>query len=220
MTHHPKRCWRLVGAGVSVLLLASLCSAPAADASATAATGTVDRILVAAGTTVTVRVSGYAANELLSSWASSTRGTVYPTPEGTTDEDGNAALDILVGRFWEPGWWAITVYGLRSEERTVVTFEVVAAAPDGALDVDPRTVPAGSTVAFHGAGFIDGEAIRLWATRPDGSTIGLPEDLTSSNGEIWFSFQVPAGAEPGRWAMTAYGLSSGRFLIAHFTVTA
>ena len=36
-------------------------------------------------------------------------------------------LFTIAGRFWEPGWWAVTVYGQYSFIRTVVRFELTPA---------------------------------------------------------------------------------------------
>ena len=130
------------------MLLAGLVPASIAFARATAADGTVDRLQVPAGGTVTVKVSGFVVDKLLSSWASSVRGTVYSTAEVDTDVTGSATLQIQTGRFWEPGWWAVTVNGQYSDIRTIVRFEITAAIPDGRLDIEPDTASPGSTIAF------------------------------------------------------------------------
>jgi hypothetical protein len=214
-----KQLRRLLAAALSLLLLAGLVPASTASALGTAADGTVDRLQVPAGGTVTVQVSGFETYEPLSSWVSSVRGTVYSTAEVDTDVNGNATLQIQTGRFWEPGWWAVTVNGQYSDIRTIVRFEITAAIPDGRLDIEPDTASPGSTVRFHGAGFTDGEPISVWATRPDGGVNTFTPDLYSTNGEVSFAYELPDNAAPGDWSMTAYGLVSGRLLIVPFIVT-
>ena len=147
------------------------------------------------------------------------RGTVYSTDEVDTDVTGSATLQIQTGRFWEPGWWAVTVNGQYSDIRTIVRFEITAAIPDGKLDIEPDTASPGSTVRFHGTGFTDGEPISVWATRPDGGVNTFTPDLYSTNGEVSFAYELPDNAAPGDWSMTAYGLVSGRLLIVPFLVS-
>lgn len=208
----------LVGVVLSLLLAGFGLASPAAAISR-AAEGTVDSLQVPAGGAVTVQVSGFEQYEPLSSWASSGRGTVYATADSEADVSGNATVRIQTGRFWEPGWWAITVNGQYSDIQAVVRFEITAAIPDGRLDIDRGTASPGSTLRFHGAGFTDGEAISVWATRPDGGVNTFTPDLYSTNGEIFFAYELPENAAPGDWSMTAYGLVSGRLLIVPFFVT-
>lgn len=219
MQHAPKQRRRLISIGLCMLLLGGLLAAAPSYAVSPAADGTVDRLQIPAGGSLTVNVSGFDQYELLSSWASSERGTVYATADGETDLNGNASLLIRTGRFWEPGWWAVTVNGQYSRIQTIVRFEITAVVPDGTLDIEPKIGSPGSTLSFRGAGFTDGEAISVWATRPDGGVNTFTPDLYSTNGEISFTYELPNNAAPGDWSMTAYGLVSGRLLIVPFFVT-
>ncbi len=210
------RSWRWIVVGLSLMLcFGGLLSA----APAFAASSSLDRIQAKSGETLTLHVTGMQASERISTWASSARGSVYPTTGATVDGSGNATLTISLGRFWEPGWWAITAHGLSSSREAVTTFDMAAASPDGALDISAGSVAAGSTINFHGAGFSDGEIISGWATQPGGTALALVAALHSSGGQIYFSYTVPTNGAAGTWSMTTYGNSSGRFLIASFTVT-
>ena len=121
-------------------------------------------------------------------------------------------------RFWEPGWWALTVYGQYSFIRTIVRFEITPTIPDGRLEIDRSTARPGETLNFRGAGFTDGEAISVWASRPVGVVNTFTPDLSSTNGVIEFGYELPSNAANGDWSMTAYGLVSGRLLIVPFFV--
>ncbi|MBA3943375.1 MAG: hypothetical protein H0X37_02295 [Herpetosiphonaceae bacterium] len=216
MTTKRSHGWRWIVVGLSLMLCLSglLGAAPAF-----AASSSLDRIQASADQTLTLQATGLDANESVSTWASSARGSVYPTAGGQTNGSGNVTLTIQLGRFWEPGWWAITIHGRTSGREAVTTFELQAAAPDGALDISATSVTAGSTINFHGTGFRDGEIISVWATRPDGSAVALVTAVHSTGGQIYFSYTVPAGSAAGTWSMTAYGNSGGHFLIRSFTVT-
>jgi hypothetical protein len=201
-----------------MLCLSGLLVAPTTFAATPAASSTVDRIQVKAGETITVKATGFNANEKVSSWASSARGSVYPTTGGTADSSGNVTLTFRLGRFWEPTWWASTVHGLSSGLEAITTFEVLASPPDGTLDVDTTSVAPGGRISFHGGGFANGEVVSVWVTRPDGTTTSISTNLPSTNGDIYFFYDVPVGAAPGVWSATAYGTTSNRLLVVTFTV--
>ena len=179
---------------------------------------TVGAIQVATGTTLTVQVSGYGRSEVITSWASSARGTVFATASGKTDGSGRATLVIPVKRFWESGWWAVTVKGSSSRREAIATFEVLAAPPSGRLNVEPPQARAGQRVQFSGAGFNTGERVSVWATAPDGSTWAVEENLRARDGTIYYFFDLPANAQTGAWYLTGYGITSDRLLVGSFTV--
>jgi hypothetical protein len=206
---------RLGGLLAVVLLLVSVVGARPAFA----ATAVVESIDVRAGSRLTVFGTGFEPGEFVTSWASSTRGAVYATEFGRADGAGNVTLSITIKRFWEPGWWAVTLHGFRSQRQAIATYRVEAAPPDGVLDVEPTVVRRGNRINFHGAGFLPDEGIQVWATRPDGSARAFPTQIIRRGSSANFHFEVPADAPPGTWYMTAYGLQSERLMIVTFVVT-
>ena len=211
-THGPSR-------RLSAWLCLLLCLGALALASpARAETVTVDALQITSGATLTVQVSGYGRSEVITSWASSARGTVFATSSGKTDGSGRATLVIPVKRFWESGWWAITVKGSSSGRLAVATFEVVPAPPSGQLDVEPAQARAGQRVQFSGAGFNSDERVSVWATGPDGGTWAVEENLRARDGAVYYYFDLPANAQPGVWYLTGYGTDSDRLLVGSFTV--
>lgn len=207
---------RLAGVWLCVFLClgTALTAAPASAASATAVS-----IHVNAGSTVTILGNGFGKRERITTWASSVHGAVYPTDSADTSSNGDVAVTITARRFWEPGWWAVTLHGSSTGREAVATFQVQATPPDGRLDVEPVTVRVGSIVRFHGAGYRSDEKVSIWTTHPDQSATALDVDIGRNDGDIYFSYTIPGNAPIGRWYMTAYGNNSERFLIAAFTVT-
>lgn len=205
--------------GFGVVLCLALLTAPAAFAAPSAASSSLDKIYVMTGDTLTVQANGFNSGEGIVSWASSAGGAVYATTAGTADSSGNVSLAIKVGRFWQQGWWAITVHGLSSGNQAISTFNVSASPPDGMLQVSVSSVAAGGAIGFYGSGFQAGEAVSIWATQANGAVAALPDLTANSNGEVSFGYLVPANGAAGTWAMSAYGESSGRFLVVNFTVT-
>jgi hypothetical protein len=184
-----------------------------------AQTAGVENPVVNTGSTLVVRASGFNKGERIVTWVSSARGSVYATESVDADNRGDVTVAINVKRFWEPGYWAVTVHGLRSDREAVATFQVQTGPPDGALALSSPTVAPGSTLGVRGEGFDDGELVSAWVTRPDGTTDKVPTSpLTPNNGRVDFIYELPLGAQLGTWSVTAYGNNSELILIAPFTV--
>jgi hypothetical protein len=175
---------------------------------------------VRSGNRFIVRGSGFNDGEWVSTWASfSLRPTVYATGEAQADRSGNVSIEIKTGRFWEPGWWAMTLSSHDSSRQAIAGFKIVAAPPDGTLDREPiREMRRGERINFHGAGFNQNENIKIWVTRPDGNALAIETGITQRGGDVNFSYDIPGDALPGRWSATVYGQSSERLLIRDFDV--
>jgi len=216
--------WSRILGSIGLVLVLAINVTPAS-----AATVTSD-ISVASGSTLTISASGFTSGERLSTWASSFRGTVYPTSGTTADSNGKATIGIHVRRFWEPGWWAVTVHGISSGREAITTFQIMPSPPNGSIDVSPTSARPGMMVNFHGTGFNANDSVQAWVTAPNqtvsplnctttGSETTCNNLTVSATGEVWFSFTVPAGAQTGTWYVTAYGAGSDRVLIGSFTIT-
>jgi len=183
-------------------------------------TSVTDGYTVKAGHRFVIHASGFKANESVSTWTSfSLRPTVYATAGGQADSSGNVNIEIKTGRFWEPGWWAITVSSFDSKRTGITQFKIESVPPDGGLDVNPaRDMHGGERILFHGVGFNQGETIKIWVTRPDGSATPIENGIVQSGSGVNFYYDIPAGSMTGRWSATAYGLSSERLLVQPFNV--
>jgi len=183
-------------------------------------TSVTDGYTVKAGHSFIIHATNFKANDSVSTWASySLRPTQYATAGGQADSSGNVSIEIKTGRFWEPGWWAITVSTYNFKRSGIVRFKIEAVPPDGGLDVAPaRDMHGGERINFHGIGFNQGETIQIWATRPDGSADPIDDGVVQSGGGVNFYYDIPAGALTGRWSVTVYGQSSERLLVQSFNV--
>lgn len=211
----------MFGLAMIFLMAGAISTRPVAAATATLEPTTVmDGTTVKAGSTFVIRGSGFRGDESISTWASySLRPTVYPTAGGNADSGGNISLAIKVGRFWEPGWWAVTVSNQDQSRKAVVNFKVEASPPDGLLDYEPRRdMRGGERILFHGAGYNVFDSIKIWITRPDGTAFELLKVITQRENEVFFYYDIPLGASPGRWSATAYGQGSERLMIRDFNV--
>lgn len=98
----------------------------------------------------------------------------------------------------------------------LLSFGVARAQEGYTLTTETPTVKAGETITFSGNGF-GPEKVAYWATAPDGAVYGNENNM-SYGGHVTLNFKVPDDALGGRWAMTAYGLSSKTPVVAYFDV--
>jgi hypothetical protein len=207
---------------VLLLLAGTVGTRPARAATATLEpTSVTNGYTVRAGNRFIVRGSGFNANENVSTWASfGLRPTVYATAGGQADRSGDVGIEIKTGRFWEPGWWALTISSMDGRRQGVAHFMIEAAPPNGTLDMAPaRDIRRGETINLHGAGFNANDSIKAWVTRPNGTAVEIERGLSQSGNEVWFSYTIAPDATTGRWSVTAYGQGSERLLIRDFNVT-
>ncbi len=180
----------------------------------------LDTIQVNSGGEITMRASGFGNREVVNSWVSSgTDATVITTADAVSTAGGAVYLTLKVGRFWQPGWWAITIRGSKSNAKAIGTFEILATPPDGVVNSDRSEAYPSSRINFRGTGYAAGEIVTVWATLPDRTAVASPLNLrANATGDVYFYYDLPAGALAGQWYMTAYGLESQRLLVGTFTV--
>ena len=142
----------------------------------------IENYQVPRGGTLTVQVSGFAGDEQLVSWVSSTRGTVYVTEPARAGSNGSATLQIRVRRFWEAGWWAVTVHGRNKGRRVTASFQVLPSPSSGRLDVAPASPRRGARVTFQGTGFVSDEPVAAWITMPDERVVPIECNSGGSRG--------------------------------------
>src|SRR5262245_3896333 len=72
--------------------------------------------------------------------------------------------------------------------------------------------------SFLGRDFEDNEDVATWLTGPHLQVQENRKYKATSEGDVNFTLLLPRHFEPGRWAMTVHGLTSGREAIAYFDV--
>jgi hypothetical protein len=208
-----RRWWLVLPLIIMIALV--LITAPPAHA----AEATLDTIQVKPGGTLSLRASGFGAREVVNSWVSGTDGSVFPTENGVSTQGGAVYLTIRIGRFWQPGWWAITILGSESGSKAIATFEIIPAPPDGTLATDRAQVFGGEHINARGTGFAPAEVVKAWVTLPDGTATAIASELRADrNGDVYLAYDVPASAAPGTWYITAYGTESQRLLVGSWAV--
>lgn len=183
---------------------------------------TVDRAVQTQGNIFTFSGSGYKPGERVALWLRYPNNAVADLGVQIADGQGRIGLEIdsngvPVGRY------ALTARGLQSGGNGIVEFEVQvgdALRPRGTagLEVGPGSSQQRSAVSLRGTGFLPGEVITIWATRPDYSTEWLGDVTAAADGsfttELYLSEQNPVG----RYAFSAYGNRSERRAVAEYTL--
>src|SRR3712207_5679893 len=109
---------RVLGSLFSVLLIASM---GVVAVPAYAAVATPDPLRVSGGNWLTVRGAGFSGGERIDVWLSTASGGVFELDPVHADGAGAVTVRVLVRRFWEVNWAAITLRGTRSKREAVAT---------------------------------------------------------------------------------------------------
>jgi hypothetical protein len=196
------------------LLLAGLAPQSAAAADATAATTELPNVFQ-------VTASGFESEEVVSTWLTGPSQQVQAGNQYDVERDGDLSFEVRIPRHFEAGRWAITVHGISSEAEAIAYFDNPGSGPNLELEVSQPSGPAGTTFAFTGKDFWEGENVSYWLTGPDGQAVeGGSFEVTDADGTIYFTFTVPEGSAPGEWRMNAYGGQSDNLATVTFTLTA
>jgi hypothetical protein len=209
----------IVRAVVAALMLMGLVAVGMAPQSAAAAEATATPAAELPNV-IEITASGFEPDETVSTWLTGPSQQVQAGEQFDVDSDGDVTFEVRILRHFEAGRWAITVHGLESEEEAIAFFDNPGRGPNLELEVSEPGGPAGTTFAFTGNDFREGENVSYWLTGPDGKSLeGGSFEVTDADGDIYFTYTVPAGSLPGEWTMNAYGSDSDNYAVVTFMVT-
>ncbi len=176
-------------------------------------------ITVAVNAPVTFTGTGFAPNESLAIWETSTDGTSTPQGQGIIQADGNGGFTTNV-TFPSAGQWTATAYSVNTQKTFTSTYTVgTAAGTTGTIaSGSPATgtpVGVGVSTTFSGSGFNANEVISVWETGPDGKTAALSGIQADNTGAFTDLVSFPAA---GQWQVTAKGTVSLHQVISPFAV--
>lgn len=162
--------------------------------------------------------TGFAANEMVSTWLTGPSQQVVPTDRRKVDHQGGIAFSLRLRRHFEPGRWAITVGGWESGREAIGYFDLPPFTPDIPLTVSPTNGPASTTFTFAATGFDEGEQVSAWLTAPDGQAMDVAAVVAGRNGRVAFTWVTTEDTPAGPWMLTAYGQRSDRLGLVRVTV--
>jgi hypothetical protein len=167
-----------------------------------------------------VRVRGYFRTENLSTWLTGPSQQIVVTDEYETGDNGRADFRLFMLRHYQPGQWAITVVGQRSQREVIAHFDVPDRGKNAIVTMAATSLRVGDTVAVTGQGFRRNERISYWYTLPDGTAArGQAETTADGDGVVLLSLTVTQpDLEPGGWALSIYGHASDAYGVTTFEV--
>lgn len=231
----PMRCSSLVTSLLVALLVVSgfaLSPLPAAAQTQTA------QLVIAPSPAVQnsilgLQFSGFQSRETIAVWITLPNGRVITINEVVlamnpgryevrANRNGNAYSEVLLDGSFPTGRYIFSARGNLSGLRVDTGLTLVAPAspapsPGVVVTAEKVATSTGTRVAFRGSGYLSGETVSLWVTRPNGSVVDLGSVLAT--GGTFNARYVPgASAAQGGYTLSARGLTSGRFGIVSFTL--
>jgi hypothetical protein len=161
----------------------------------------------APGSNVTANGSGFAPGETVDV---SFNGQAVGTP--SVNNGGTFSLAFTVPNT-PPGQYAVLAKGQTSSATASAAFTINPGA--AALAFNPPQAAPGTSITVTGTNFKPGETVTLSFNGP---TIGT--ETADTNGQVTFTFTVPATLAPGQYGVTATGQTSGFVVNSTYTLVA
>jgi hypothetical protein len=161
----------------------------------------------APGSNVTANGSGFAPGETVDV---SFNGQAVGTP--SVNNGGTFSLAFTVPNT-PPGQYAVLAKGQTSGATASAAFTINPGA--AALAFNPPQAAPGTSITVTGTNFKPGETVTLSFNGP---TIGT--ETADTNGQVTFTFTVPATLAPGQYGVTATGQTSGFVVNSTYTLVA
>ncbi|MCG8353172.1 MAG: hypothetical protein MI924_35850 [Chloroflexales bacterium] len=200
------------------------------------------------GVLIDFQIKGYSGDEIVEFYVTFEDGRIERLPELSgpfdtlnvtlpdllrTDRGGELHLTYTPGSQWPDGCHALTAHGL-SSNRMATAYLVIK------QDDTPTTVgtaqlavvndvtetslgTVGSLVRLHGEGFLNGEAVSVSITKPDGTVVAFPQQIPAGDsGAFVFVFKLGTLEDQpaliGDYLFTAIGMTSGFRASSMFTI--
>jgi hypothetical protein len=208
---------------ILVLVLAALVMAPATALGQATGTTTPTPILATtpqagaalslsptsgvAGSNVTANGSGFAPGETVDV---SFNGQAVGTP--SVNNGGTFSLAFTVPNT-APGQYGVLAKGRTSGDTASNSFTINQGA--AALAFNPPQAAPGTSITVTGTNFKPGETVTLSFNGP---TVGT--ETADTNGQVTFTFTVPATVAAGQYGVTATGQTSGFVVNSTYTLVA
>jgi len=130
----------------------------------------------------------------------------------TVANNGTFSLSFTVPSFG-PGQYAVSATGRGSGKTAATNFTINQGG--ATLTFNPTQAAPGASLTVTGAGFQPGESVTLNFNGPDVGT-----ETAGTNGQVTWTFTVPATLGPGQYGVTATGATSDQVVNATYTLVA
>lgn len=202
-----------------VLLFVGLLASPATTTQASGASISMTPNVVPQNTSVTIELSGFRPNEVVTLWQTFPDWTVTGHGNYEVDENGEATLSWHADASLATGRHYMSVRGNNSRRVAVTSFDITLGegmASNLPMSVSTIADSQGSTFRFTAVGFGSREYVSVWLRTPSNEIIELGEVISSKEGSFDYELFLGGDKAEGEYHLTAYGNKTNNVAIASF----
>lgn len=171
------------------------------------------------GSTVTIQISGFRPNEIVTLWQTFPDWSVLSHGDYEVDSNGEATLSWYVDASYPTGTHSMSARGNKSRRVGVTHFEVTLG--EGMVSNLPMSVSTtadsqGSTFRFSAVGFGSREYVSVWMRTPNDEVVDLGHVISSREGAFDYELFLDGDYAEGSYHLTAYGSKTQNIAIASF----
>lgn len=170
-------------------------------------------------TTVTIQLSGFRPNEIVTLWQTLPDFSVIGHGNYEVDETGSATLSWFADASYPTGTNYMSVRGNMSRRIAITPFELTLGeglSSDLQMSVSSSIDPQGTTFRFSAVGYSSREIISIWLRTPTNQVVDLGQVYSSKEGTFDFTVLMGGQEAEGEYYLSAYGNDSQKTAIAVF----
>lgn len=193
----------------------------ATPARAAAASITMTPSVTPQNTTVTIELSGFRPNEIVTIWQTLPDFSVIGHGNYEVDETGSATLSWFADASYPTGQHYMSARGNTSRRIAITGFELnlgEGQVSDLQMSVSTSVDPQGTTFRFSTVGFSARETVSIWLRSPSNQVIDLGQVTSSREGTFDFTLLMGGEDAEGEYHLTAYGNESHKTSITSFVL--
>lgn len=211
----------IISSLITVVLFVGLFAIPATTTRAQSAGIVMTPDTTPQNTTVTIKLSGFRPNEVVTLWQTLPDLSVVGHGNYEVDEEGEATLLWHVDASSPTGQHYMSARGNDSRRIAITHFDLTLGegmAADLPMSVSTTVDNQGSTFRFSAVGFGAREYVSIWLRTPANEIIDLGEVLSSREGTFDYKLFLGGDKAEGAYHLTAHGNTTNNTAIASFNL--
>lgn len=211
----------IISSLITVVLFVGLFAVPATTTRAQGAGIVMTPDTTPQNTTVTIQLSGFRPNEVVTLWQTLPDLSVVGHGNYDVNEKGEATLLWHVDASSPTGRHYMSARGNDSRRVAITHFDLTLGegmAADLPMSVSTTVDSQGSTFRFSAVGFGAREYVAVWLRTPTNEIIDLGEVLSSREGTFDYKLFLGGDKAEGTYHLTAHGNTTNNTAIASFTL--
>lgn len=213
------RRFGIISSLITVVLFVGLFAVPATTTQAQGASIVMTPDTTPQNTTVTIQLSGFRPNEVVTLWQTLPDLSVVGHGNYDVNEKGEATLLWHVDASTPTGRNYMSARGNDSRRVAITHFDLTLGegmAADLPMSVSTTVDNQGSTFRFSAVGFGAHEYVSVWLRTPTNEVIDLGEVLSSREGTFDYQLFLGGDKAEGNYHLTAHGNTTNNTAIASF----